>query len=168
MNLQKKDRPKIKLEFQSIDSILEAVAALSLVALLLLPFLNYGQMPDEIPTHFNVKGVPDGFGGKGTIWLLPGLGLIFYIGFLILNRYPHTFNYPVKITPDNALKQYTLATRIIRGMKAVVILLFAILTHGAINVALGKSSNLGSHFILLIVALTFGLSGYYIFKSLRA
>lgn len=50
-----------------------------LIALVLLaiPFgyaaYVYPSLPNSIPTHFNMKGEADGFGGKDTIFLGPGI-----------------------------------------------------------------------------------------------
>lgn len=41
-----------------------------------------------------------------------------------LLRYPHLLNYPVKITEQNALRQYTLSTRFLRYLKMIIVLIF--------------------------------------------
>jgi hypothetical protein len=45
----------------------------------------------------------------------------------ILNKYPHAFNYPTKITMQNAEKQYTIATKLIRYLKFMVVLTFSLI-----------------------------------------
>lgn len=58
--------------------------------------------------------------------ILPLLGSLVYTALTLLNRYPHRFNYPVKLTAENALQQYSLATRLIRYLKFIVVLTFAL------------------------------------------
>ncbi len=80
-----------------------------------------------MPKHFNVFGQPDSYANKNIIWFLPALGLILYIGMTILNKYPHVFNYPIKLTNENAEKLYKIGTKTIRFLKIVIIISFAYL-----------------------------------------
>ena len=81
-----------------------------------------------------------------------------------INRRPDWFNYPVKITSDNALTQYTMATRLIRVLKASVTILFAYVVWGIISVSKGTHEGLGTWLLLLPLGiLVFSL--FYIFKS---
>lgn len=52
------------------------------------------------------------------------LSTLLYIGIGQLLRYPHLLNYPVKITEQNALRQYTLSTRFLRYLKMIIVLIF--------------------------------------------
>lgn len=61
------------------------------LVLLSIPFgyaaYLYPSLPDTIPTHFNIKGEADGFGGKGSIFLGPGIlgGVGLFTFFLLSN-----------------------------------------------------------------------------------
>jgi hypothetical protein len=45
----------------------------------------------------------------------------------ILNRYPYLFNYPIAINSENALRQYTNSTRMIRYLKLSVVTIFTLI-----------------------------------------
>jgi len=107
-------RPKIKLELTTADTTIEIVGWFLIVAVWGLTITNYSNLPDTIPIHYNGAGQADGFGGKATILTLPLIATILFIGVTILNKFPHVFNYPTNITQDNAFRQYTNATRLIR------------------------------------------------------
>ncbi len=141
------NRPKIRIEWQSADWLVEGLAFSGLLLLFLLPAVYYADLPEVIPQHFDGAGTADGFGPKSVMWWLPGIGLMLYLVLTVLNRMPHIFNYPVKITPENAERQYTLATRLLRALKTVVMILFAYLAWGMISVALNKTTGL--HPVLL-------------------
>jgi len=141
-SLSKSERPKINIPLRPLDYALEALAAISLLLLLGLAFLNYGQLPEQIPTHYNISGNPDGFGSKTSFWVLPLVGLVLYVFMTLINRRPEGFNYLVKITPENAAVQYTMATRVIRFMKAFVMLLFAFLVWRTIGIVNGEAEGL--------------------------
>ena len=148
----KSKRPILELEWTNLDYVLEAIAFTAAVASPLIAFAYYAELPDTIPIHFNARGLPDGWGGKGFLWLLPILGLGIYALMTYLNRFPHTFNYPVPITAENALWQYTLATRAIRFLKTSICVSFALITWFIVKTALGQAS--GVPFWLIILLLT--------------
>lgn len=56
--------------------------ALLLVVLVAMTASVYSQLPAIVPTHWNYKGVADGFGSRATVWLTPGLGFGMAILFL--------------------------------------------------------------------------------------
>lgn len=158
-------RPIIKIEQEPVDRILEFVALAGVLVMLIYSAASYGALPERIPMHFNAAGEPDGFGGKKMIWLLPAIGLVSYLGMTLMNRYPHTFNYLVKITEENARYHYRTATRMINTLKAVIMALFAYIHYMTIQVALGKMTGLGPWFLPVFLVAVLGTVGYFLWKS---
>ena len=128
-------RPKIKIELTTTDKVLEILGWASVLAIWVLTITNYTNLPDTIPIHYNSAGQADGFGEKGNILILPLMATVLFSGLTILNRFPHIFNYPVNITTDNALRQYTHATRLIRYLKLIIVVIFGIILARAIRTA---------------------------------
>ena len=114
------ERPKIKLKLTTTDRIFEILGWVSIPAIWVLTISSYKNLPGTIPIHYNGAGQADGFGGKGNILALPSVATFLFIGLSILNKFPRIFNYPVSITKDNALQQYTNATRIMRCLMTKV------------------------------------------------
>ena len=120
-------RPRLIPEKTRIDYLIDALSIILLTGLWVYCFMAYSGMPETVPTHFDLKGNVDGFGSRLSVFLMPAIATILFVGMYVLNRYPHIFNYPVKLTPENAASQYQLATRFIRWMNlGLVILLGAI------------------------------------------
>ncbi len=140
-------RPNIKLTLLPIDRRLEALSKLLLVALWCLTFYSFIKLPPTIPTHFNVLGKPDKYGNKLSILILPVFATIVYVSLTILNKYPHIFNYPTAITEENAEKQYTIATRMLRFLKLAVLVIFSFITLATFLSTLGISNGLGVWFL---------------------
>ena len=134
---------------------------------MLKPLLYLHRLPDEIPTHLNAAGTPDDYGAKTSLWLLPAFGAGVYALLTISVWYPHTFNYPVKITEDNAARQYLIAARMIRMLKAGIIALFAYITYNMIATTLGKAQGLGKAFFFVFLDIIFLPTGYYLVKAMR-
>lgn len=153
-------RPKVKLELSPADKAFEVVSFVLLLLLWVLPVSYYSCLPQIIPIHFNAAGKVDGYGIKATIFLLPAIGLALFAGLKVLNLFPQIHNYAVKITPENALKQYTNSTRLVRVINMIVLFIFALIVFEIIQTASGKSSALSIWFLaftllLILVPVTF-------------
>jgi len=117
-------RPKIKLVLTTTDKVFEIIGWLALLMLWILTIINYSNLPNMIPIHYNGAGQADGFGGKGVLFMLPLIASVLFIGLTLLNKFPHVFNYPTSITTENALRQYSNATRMIRYLKFIIVFIF--------------------------------------------
>lgn len=161
------ERPKIKLELTSADKTIEIIGWLLVVAVWALTITNYAILPDTIPTHYNAAGQANGFGGKATILTLPLLATVLFVGLTFLNKFPHIFNYTTKITQDNALRQYTNATRLTRYLKLVIVVIFAFIANKTIQNAKGEADGLGVWFLPLTMGLIFIPMIYFVIKSFK-
>jgi len=161
------ERPKLKLELTTFDKTLEILGWTSILAIWVLTITNYTNLPDTIPIHYNGAGQADGFGGKATILTLPIIATVLFIGLTILNKFPHIFNYPTNITQDNALRQYTNATRLIRYLKLIIVIIFGLIAFKTIENANGEADGLGMWFLPLTLGLIFIPLTYYIIKTLK-
>ncbi len=161
------ERPKIKLELTTTDKIFEILGWTSIFAIWVLTITNYTKLPDIIPIHYNAMGQADGFGRKGNILILPIIATVLFVGLTILNKFPHVFNYPTNITTDNALRQYTNATRLIRYLKLIIVVIFGLISYQTIRNANGQTEGLGTWFLPLTMGLLFIPLIYFIVKSFK-
>lgn len=160
-------RPRIKPELTNTDQFLEVLSIITLVGLWALVIYGFSILPETIPVHFDLKGQPDSYGSNASILFLPILSTLLYVGLTIINRYPHIFNYPVKITPENALRQYTNATKMIRVLKLIVLGVFFLIEFFTIRSALGASAGLGIWFLPFFLIVVYVPMGYFIFRAFR-
>lgn len=125
-------------------------------------------MPSTIPTHFNSEGVIDGYSDKSSIWMLPLVVSVLYIGMTILNMFPHIFNYTTTITDDNALRQYTITIKMIRYVKSILTIIFGYIIFKTIQISIGESSGgLGHYFTPLMLSLVFLPLIYYFYALIK-
>ena len=160
-------RPEITLIPSTADKLLEVLGWLILFVLWGYTISHYSSLPDTIPTHYNAAGEADGFGRKASVFGLPVIATLLFIGITVLNWYPHIFNYPTTITQDNALRLYTLATRMLRYLKLVLVLVFGGIAFKTIQTATGESSGLGAWFLPLTAGLIFIPLIYFVIKSIK-
>jgi uncharacterized membrane protein len=147
------DRPLIRPEMGPSDWLLEVIAISGLMFFLGYVIYNFPNLPETLPTHFNGSGQADDFGEKSSFFLLPGVALFVFILLTLINLIPYRFNFMVKITPANALRQYTMATRMVRILKGTLIWGFFYLTHVTIQVANGVASGMGLWFIPVFIGI---------------
>ena len=160
-------RPKIKIAPTQFDKVLEIGGIILLVIIWVLTVFNYYQSPDTVAIHFNLSGQTDGYGNKLTLLFLPIIPTAIYFGLTELNKYPHIFNYMTKITDDNAKKQYTVATRMIRILKFSVVLIFLIDVLSTLLITLGIFRGLGTWFFPLSMLILAVPTVYVIFQLLN-
>mgnify|MGYP006362724823 FL=1 len=161
------ERPKITLELTIIDKTFEILGWISILAIWVLTISNYRNLPDTIPIHYNVAGQADGFGGKGNILVLSLVATILFVGLTILNKFPHFFNYSTTITKINALQQYTNATRMVRYLKFIFVVIFGLISLQTIRNVNEQTSGLGVWFVPLTLGLIFIPLTYFVIKSFK-
>lgn len=157
--------PVIPIHLDRSTRILDAIAFVGLVISLAIAVSNWSSLPDTIPIHFGITGQADGWGNKLFFWVFPLLNLAIVIGFTVMRRYPQTFNYPVRITPQNAEVQYEIAINLLNWFKAEFAWLFVWLEWQIINVAKGSDSTLDSAISLIFICSILGTTGFSIYRA---
>ncbi|UGU16537.1 DUF1648 domain-containing protein [Sinomicrobium kalidii] len=158
------NRPRIKPNLTTTDKIIEIISWIAVPCIWILTLKNYPDLPESIPIHYNSAGEANGFGGKEHILALPIIATILFIGLATLNKYPHIFNYPVLITQKNALQQYTYATRLLRILNLVIVIIFGLIVYKTIQNVNGNANGLGIWFLPTTLALIFVPIIYYLLK----
>ena len=146
------NRPKIKLSLTTTDKIVELLGIISIIGIWILVVTSYGKLPDTIPVHYDLNGGVDRISGKENIFALPIVATILFLGLTILNRFPHHFNYINKITEENAYRQYSIATKMIRFLKLIVVIVFGFIVWKTIQNVQGTTDGLGMWFLPIIIA----------------
>lgn len=155
---------------------LELVPLGLLLLTLYLAVSAYAILPPTIPTHFNIRGVPDSWGSKNEIFVYSILNAFIYLLFTFFNVWLALTDNPRRLislsqvrkavlTDDQAeelrifLNHYLfLLTVLIQGLNAYAL-------YVTIEVALGKATNLGALWFGFI-AVILVVAGVMVGKSL--
>ncbi|MCK9220956.1 MAG: hypothetical protein M0P47_13035 [Bacteroidales bacterium] len=124
-------RPKVKLPLSKNDKMIEVVGWIDLFALWVVTILLTTKM---------------------TIFLIPIIATTIFLALTILIKYPYLYNYPVRINNNNALKQYSNATRMIRFLKMSIVCLSILMLFGITGTL--KTGN-DKAFGIILIPLTF-------------
>jgi uncharacterized membrane protein len=128
------------------------------LALLAIPFgyaaYVYPSLPTTIPVHFNYKGEADGFGGKDSIFLGPGiLAAAGLFTFFLLSNIKNFDPKRVKEEDDGLFKKLALFIVAFMSLLGLVIVIAA--TTPSINV---------TKLILPLIGLSLAATGWYMPK----
>ena len=151
-------KPRLKIEMTRFDWAIEVVGFMIWIGGLLFLILEFENTPGSVPTHYDAYGNADAFGSKSSLWLLVGISTGLYLLLTVVAQYPHTFNYPIAITPENAERQYTIAVRMMRTLKIIVLMIF-----GYIHLNSIMSSKLGTWFLPVMSLALIVTMGFYLF-----
>lgn len=145
-------RPKINIEESSSVISKNRIAFLFVLANFLVIALCYNALPEIIPSHFNFSGKVDKSAPKLILWILPILSFGLYLLIKTVNKYPHSHNYRVKITEENAKEEYSKSIEVGTYINALTAVLLLFVTLAIIITAFKPNSNFGT-FLLPIVVL---------------
>lgn len=162
------DRPRLALPRTPADWIAEAVAGLGLVLILAASAWLWPQLPERIPMHFDFAGNVNRYGSRAVWFLLPAVALVVYGALTLLARVPHVFNFPVRITPNNAERQYRLGRLLVTGLKAAVVWLFLATMVEVGRVALEPNDSPSPFLIAVPLGVMFAGIATYFVAALRA
>ena len=161
-------RPVIRVPLTPTERVLELVSVIGLLLHLFLVTQYWHTLPARVPSHYGPSGKPDAWGGKGALVFLLAINVIVYVGMTIVARYPQIYNYPVRITQQNAQRQYLLARFLIGWIKTVVIWMFAYISWRTMQVALGRAEGLGPLSLIIFLTFIFGAIGIYFYRAYKA
>lgn len=148
-------KPKINPPLNSVDVIIEALAAICLTYMVTQLIVDYPELNQKVPTHFSANGLPDDWGSRSSLLIFPIVAIVLYAGMTVLNRFPHVFNYPVTITDQNAEKQYKYAKTMLSTLKFTTIGLFLFIQLQTLNVAKEMQVGLDTNILIVLIVVLF-------------
>ncbi len=160
-----KKQPKIKLEKTKIDFVLELLTLAILILYWAFVFSRLKDLPNSIPVHFDFQGNANRFGLKYELLIIPSIATLIFVLLFFLNKFPHIFNYPVKITEENAERIYIFTTRFIRLLNLLLLTMFYFISFAAIKAAQSGSNKIQVAVLFVIfVGSILSLLIYYVVK----
>jgi uncharacterized membrane protein len=153
--------------FTKTDKIIELGCFLILIAIWGLVIQNYPILPERIPMHYNMAGKVDRFGGRTTIFALPILTTVLYIGLTLLYLFPKQLKYPLSITLASKQLLFITALRMIRYLKLIIVVLFGYILYEDIQYSNETSNGLGFWFLPVTIVVICLPTIYFIFMAMK-
>lgn len=167
-NLIQEGRPDIKVKVSWYEYAFDIFSALLVIANWTYFFYYYFDLPDQIPSHFNMQGQVDGYSGKAILYLMPSITTFIFTLFTLLTLIPKRYNYAVQITIENAKTQYKYARVFIRSLRLLVETLLSYILWAMITSAREGRSVLDLLVIFGFVGIEMASVGLYIYLSCKS
>lgn len=165
---QAADRPRPELEPTLAQQLLGLAAWLGVAVNALVAFYYWPQLPGEVPQHFNARGEVDAWGSRVLLLILPALSLVMVAGLAWLTRFPHLYNFPWKITEENAARQYELANDLMAAIRAATAWLFALISWEICRIGVGLPPLFGMLFLPIGLVGIFGSVIWYFIRAYQS
>lgn len=120
--------PKIPFTVKKWVYILNGISIICIISSFIYVIFAFQQLPETIPIHFNAQGEADNWGSKNTIFIMPGIAIVLFVGLYFLSKVLHFYNYTVEITEENAPRIYTEANLFMTIINLEIVLIFTLAT----------------------------------------
>ena len=141
-----------------IISFLDGFLISILLILWSYTLLNFNKLPKIIPIHFGFDGMPDNFGSKYFIFLLPILALLLY--FFLGYNVKEINNYPVEITKENKDAQLVIGVLAVKTIIAYVLFIFFTFQKRIVEIAVQQKDKKIP--VVNLIGGLFGIIGFFI------
>lgn len=125
-------------------------------------------LPERIPTHFGVSGAADGWGPKYMLYVLVALVAVMYGGMTLIQRVPHRFNYPVRVTEQTRARLQRLGVGLVRWLKVEVTALFTYIQWSVVQVGTGRAAGMSPEVAFALVACVLATTVFFAVWMVRA
>lgn len=161
------DRPKLDIPKTTFEKALDLSAGLIYAACIVYLIVIWGDLPDQVPGHYNAIGEVDRWGSKWELITLPivSAGLATLMSFF--EKHPEWHNYMTSLNERNIEFQYKNSRMLLNVTKNIIVGLFVYLTWKTVQIALGKAGSIGWGFLPIFLALTFLPMIFFIVRSIR-
>ena len=107
---------------KTISFVLKVISFVVLILIWIFTMVNFKNLPETIPIHYNIAGTPDGFGPKSSIWFETTLTTALFLFLMYVSKKP---NFPLLNIPQNIKKKPILTEFIVSILLLIIMLIFA-------------------------------------------
>ena len=150
-------RPVLDLPPFRLEIVLRVLVMLGIAVCIVQLALVWDVLPAHVPIHFGISGRPDRFGSKSMLLILPAVAVALALLLTLVARFPQSFNYPVRVTPENAPRLYRQGRLLLAWLNVLVVWLFAAIEQQTVEIALGHAHAFSNGFVVLLVAAVIGV-----------
>jgi uncharacterized membrane protein len=147
------------------EKVLDLLADAGLLIGILVVAYFRPMLPDFVPSHFNLSGMPDGWSNSSTLLIFPVVSIICYLILVLFSRNPRALSFSWSVAETANRDQRKLARLCFHWLKMQVFWLFAYLEWKIIMISLGRAEGLGTAFIPSVLVIMLGTFYYFYIKA---
>lgn len=152
----------MKLRYTKFQAVSEIIGLLLLVGMIIFVYINWNQIPQQVPTHYNANGEIDSWGSKYSILSLLIISIFLYGFITAVSFFPQIWNVPVQITAENKEAVYLSTKNLLILVKVEIITLFFYLEYHTIT-----SQPLTIMFLPVVLITLFGTIIFFTVQTIR-
>lgn len=161
------NRPKLSPELSTFDKVINVLAWIALVGFLISVYLIYNKLPEIIPVHYSLNGEPDRWSTKSELLTLIIVVTLIFSALTFFSHKPRLFNYPIRITEENAQNKYNLAARMMRVTRLTITTFFIGLVWFVLNQSSHDDFSYSWFFVIGVIVIVAPVI-YYYWKLMRS
>lgn len=162
------NRPKIHLRKSKLQKLLEWLAFLFVLFSFLLIFFYFNRLPESIPIYFNWPSKDaNGMGSKELLWAVPFITGVLVGLLLFLSRFPWLMNYPVRITEENAERNYQVSIALLRTIAVAIAVMGLLMILASVLAGMGSNDLFGNYLMPTTSILLLSITAFYFIKLKR-
>jgi uncharacterized membrane protein len=147
----------------------EALSIIALIGTVVFIIINYAELPESIPRHFDAAGNPDAYGSRPVIWVLPAVMTMLYLtltGIFAIN--PEYLNFPIDLDSSNRAKQIRMAYSLIQWLKLIILLFLSYTVVETFAIATDpKTTAFSAPSLWIFLGLVFGSIAVYLYGAFK-
>lgn len=159
-------RPKLDIPKSTFQKVFDVITLIVFTAGIVHLIAVWGQLPDQVPAHYNAAGEVNRWGSKWELILLPIIAAILAIFMTFLEKHPEWHNY-MNLIENNIEFQYKNSILLLNVIKNECVLLFVLVDYNIVQVALGRAESIGILFMPITLAVIFGSIIFFVVRSIR-
>lgn len=159
------EHPVINIKNTKTEWLHDIICLALFVSIIIYLAFAWPYLPDQIPIHYDALG--NQWGSKWVTFLLIALTILIYIGFTILRKHPYKFNYPDRLTEENAERFYKNANLTISWMNFEIAIYFLWLSKGFIDSAVNQSDFMVLSELLIWISVLVVTMLYFLIRQSR-
>ena len=132
---------------KNISFFLKVISFFILIFIWTFTILNYKNLPEIIPVHYDFEGNPDGFGAKKLLILLNICITAIFVFLLFVAKRP---DFPLLNIPQNLKDNPIIAELVVSILMVITISILGVICYESLLNALGKTTGLtfATHYLL--------------------
>lgn len=139
-----------KFKFDTKQKIIEIINLSLLIFMIAYLIINWNNIGENVPIHYNSAGQSDSWGSKSSLIILPIITIIVNASMSGVLFFPQAINIPIKLTEENYVKVYDLTRDLMNFTKIAINSSFLYMTIMSAN---GKP--LGTLFLPIFLTIIF-------------
>lgn len=145
------ERPKIKIVKTKSEWAWDIIGYTFYLCSIIFLILNWSELPNKVPAHYNFWGDIDRWGAKTELLILPIVGVFIAVIMQLFERFPEIHNYPERLNKENAREFYLTSRKMLNQLKNMCLIALGLILFETISIALGFESPFRKWFLPIIL-----------------